>query len=153
MRFDGSATATSNGLGIVLSCEDRDIVPLSFRLKFPSSNNAAEYKAYLTGLTVAVSMIVKHMRILGDSNLVVSQVKGDFALREQSLAAYRTWAQKVEQKFQTFSVEYAQRSENWFADTLATLGSQIPFKGKSALIRISKQENSIIGILMRMFPE
>ena len=81
-RFDGSATATSNGLGIVLSCEDRDIVPLSFRLKFPSSNNAAEYKAYLTGLTVAVSMIVKHMRILGDSNLVVSQVKGDFALKE-----------------------------------------------------------------------
>ena len=90
MRFDGSATATSNGLGIVLSCKDRDIVPLSFRLKFPSSNNAAEYKAYLTGLTVAVSMIVKHMRILGDSNLVVSQVKGDFALREQSLTAYRT---------------------------------------------------------------
>ena len=90
MRFDGSATATSNGLGIVLSCEDRDIVPLSFRLKFPSSNNAAEYKAYLTGLTVADSMVVKHMRILGDSNLVVSQVKGDFALREQSLTAYRT---------------------------------------------------------------
>jgi len=50
------------------------------------------------------------MRVLGDSNLVVSQAKGDFALREQGLAAYRTWAQKVEQKFQTFIEEYAQRS-------------------------------------------
>ena len=153
MRFDGSVIATSNGLRIVLSCEDGDTVPLSFKLKFPCSNNAAEYETYLTGLAVVLSMRVKHMRVLGDSNLVVSHVKGDFALREQSLAAYRTWAQKVEQKFQTFSVEYAQRSENWFADTLATLGSQIPFKGKSTLIRISKQENSIIGILKRMFPE
>ena len=59
----------------------------------------------------------------------------------------------MEHKFQTFSVEYTQRSENWFADTLATLGSQIPFKGKSTLIRISKQENSIIKILKRMFPK
>ena len=59
----------------------------------------------------------------------------------------------MEHKFQTFSVEYTQRSENWFADTLATLGSQIPFKGKSTLIRISKQENSIIEILKRMFPK
>ena len=68
-------------------------------------------------------MGVKHIRVFGDSNLVVSQVKGDFVLREQSLATYRTWAQKVEQKFQTFNVEYTQRSENRFADALATLGS------------------------------
>lgn len=50
----------------------------------------------MTGLTIALSIGVKHMRVLGDSNLVVSQVKGDFALREQSLAAYRTWMQRLE---------------------------------------------------------
>ena len=66
----------------------------------------------MTRLIIALSIGVKHIRVLGDTNLIVSQVKGDFALREQSLAAYRTWAQNVEQKFQTFSVEYAQRSEN-----------------------------------------
>ena len=63
------------------------------------------------------------MRVLGDSNLVVSQVKGDFALREQSLAAYRTWVQRLKQEFQTFSMEYTQRNENRFVDALATLGS------------------------------
>ena len=82
MRFDGSATTTSNGLGILLSCEDGDTVPLSFKLEFPCLNNATEYEAYLTGLAVALSIGVKHMRVLGNSNLVVSQVKGDFALRE-----------------------------------------------------------------------
>ena len=82
MRFDGSATKTSNGVGVVLSCEDGDTIPLSFKLGFSYSNNASEYEAYLIGLTVALNIGVKHIRVLGDSNLVVSQVKGDFALRE-----------------------------------------------------------------------
>nr|XP_023929318.1 uncharacterized protein LOC112040659 [Quercus suber] len=153
MRFDGLATITSNGLRIVLSCEDGDTMPLFFKLRFSCSNNAAKYEAYLTGLAIALSIGVKHMRVLGDPNIVVSQVKGDFALREQSLVAYRTWVQRVEQKFQTLSVEYAQRSENRFTDALATLGSQIPFKGNGTLIRVSKQEHSIIGILKRIFPK
>ena len=57
-------------------------MPLSFKFGFSCSINAAEYEAYLTGLTIALSMRVKHKRVLGDSNLVVSQVKGYFALRE-----------------------------------------------------------------------
>ena len=59
----------------------------------------------------------------------------------------------LEQEFQTFSIGYTQRSENKFADALAALRSQIPFKGKSTLIKVSKQENSIIGILKKMFLE
>ena len=99
MRFDVSATTTSNGVGVVLSCENGDTIPLSFKLGFSCSNNAVEYKAYLTGLTITLSIGVKHMKVLRDSNLVVSQVKGDFALREQSLAAYRTWAQRLKLEF------------------------------------------------------
>ena len=65
-------------MGIVLSYEDGHTIPLSFKLGFSCSNNAAEYETYLTGLTVALNKGVKHMKVLGDSNLVVSQVKGDF---------------------------------------------------------------------------
>ena len=99
VRFDGSATATSNGVGIVLSCENGDIISLSFKLGFSCFNNATEYETYLTGLTIALNIGVKHMRVLRDSNLVFSQVKGDFVLREQNLAAYRTWAQRLELEF------------------------------------------------------
>ena len=77
MRFDGSTTAASNDIGVMLSCEDADTVPLSFKLEFPCSNNTTEYKEYLTGLAIALIMGIKYMRVLGDSNLVVSQVKGD----------------------------------------------------------------------------
>ena len=70
MRFYRSATIASNGIGVVLSWEDGDTVPLSFKLEFLCSNNAAEYAAYLIGLAIALSVGIKHMRVLGDSNLV-----------------------------------------------------------------------------------
>ena len=72
MRFDGSATTTSNGVEIVLNYENGDTIPLSFKLGFSCSNNAAKYEAYLIGLTIVLSIGVKHMRVLRDSNLVVS---------------------------------------------------------------------------------
>ena len=50
-------------------------------------------------------------------------------------------------------MEYTQRSENRFADALATLESQVPFKGKDTLVRIGKQEHSIIRIFKTMFPK
>ena len=50
-------------------------------------------------------------------------------------------------------MEYAQRSKNQFADALATLESQIPFKEESTLIKVSKQQNSIAETLQMMFLE
>ena len=50
------------------------------------------------------------------------------------------------------SIEYTQRSEKRFADALATLGSQVSFRGRDTLIRIGKQEHSIIRILQKMYP-
>ena len=67
-------------------------MPFSFKLEFPCSNNTTEYEVYLTALTIALGMGIKDMRMLRDSNLVVSQVKGSFTLREPSLASYQNWA-------------------------------------------------------------
>ena len=56
MKFDGSFTTQSR---------------VSFKLEFSCSNNTAEYETYLTGLATALEMGVKHLRVMGDSNLVV----------------------------------------------------------------------------------
>ena len=50
-------------------------------------------------------------------------------------------------------MEYTHRSENRFVDALATLGSQVPFKVRDTLIRVSKQEHSIIRFLKKIFSE
>ena len=126
-------------------------VALSFKLEFPCSNNTTEYEAYLTGLATALEMGVNHLRVLGDSNLVVCQAKGSFSLKEPSLAPYRAMAQRMEEKFSTFEIEHAPRNENRFADALAALGSQIIFKWDSTRIEVSKKEESIIEVLKEKF--
>ena len=65
---------------------------MSFKLNFPCTNNIAKYEAYLTGLAVAHEMGIKHLRVIGDLNLVVCEAKGEFALKEPSLAPYRAMA-------------------------------------------------------------
>jgi ribonuclease HI len=124
LRFDGLLIAASEGAGIVLYKGNGEAVTKSFKLDFPCSNNAAEYEAYLVGLAIAYEMGIKHLRVIGDSNLVVCQARKEFSLKEPSLAPYRALAQKLEAKFSTFEIEHAQRNENQYADALATLGSQ-----------------------------
>ena len=153
MKFDGSSTTHSEGVGVVLYHEEGKAVAQSFKLEFPCSNNMAEYEAYLTGLATALEMGVKHLKVLGDLNLVVCQAKGSFSLKEPSLATYRAMAQRMEEKFSTFEIEHAPRNENRFADTLAALGLQIIFEGSSTNIEVSKREESIIEVLKEKFRE
>ena len=121
MRFDGSSTVTSAGASIVLYKDNREAVTKSFKFNFPCSNNIGEYEAYLVGLAIAYEIGIKHLRVVGDSNLVVCQARGEFSLKEPSLAPYRALAQKLEAKFSTFEIKYAQRNENRYMDALATL--------------------------------
>ena len=71
MKFNGSSTANSEGIGVVLYHEREETVALSFKLEFPCSNNIVEYEAYLTGLATTLKMGIKHLKVIGNSNLVV----------------------------------------------------------------------------------
>jgi predicted nucleotidyltransferase len=93
------------------------------------------------------------LRVIGDSNLVVCQARGEFSLKEPSLAPYRALAQKLEAKFSTFEIEHAQRNENRYADALATLGSQIAFKGEEMDVTICKKIEPITELLKKEFEE
>ena len=68
-------------------------------------------------------MGIKHLRVMGDSNMMVCQTKGRFSLKETSLALYKAMAQKMKEKFPTFEIEHTPRNKNQFADVLAALGS------------------------------
>uniref|UniRef100_A0A2N9FW41 Integrase catalytic domain-containing protein n=1 Tax=Fagus sylvatica TaxID=28930 RepID=A0A2N9FW41_FAGSY len=70
LRFDGSSIAASGGAGIVLYKGNGEAITKSFKLDFPCSNNAVEYETYLAGLAIAYEMRIKHLRVIGDSNLV-----------------------------------------------------------------------------------
>ena len=65
---------------------------MPFKLDFTCTNNTIEYEAYLIGLAVAREIGIKCLRVIGDSNLVVCQAKGEFTLKKPSLAPYRAMA-------------------------------------------------------------
>ena len=65
MKFNGSSTTQSGGVGIVLYHKEDKAVALSFKLEFSYSNNTAEYEAYLTRLAMALKMGIKHLRVMG----------------------------------------------------------------------------------------
>uniref|UniRef100_A0A2N9FRR4 Integrase catalytic domain-containing protein n=1 Tax=Fagus sylvatica TaxID=28930 RepID=A0A2N9FRR4_FAGSY len=153
LNFDGSSTSVSSGAGVVLTREDGETIAKSFKLNFPCSNNASEYEAYITGLAIAHEMGIKHLRVIGDSNLIVCQAKGEFSLKEPSLAPYRALAQRLEGKFSTFEVTHALRSENRYADALAALGSQVAFEGPTADVTINKRSTPITELLREEYEE
>ena len=102
---------------------------------------------------MTLEMGVEHLKVLGDSNLVVCQTKGSFSLKKPSLAPYRAMAQKVEEKFLTFEIEHAPRNENRFTDALAALGSQIMFEWDNTKVETSKREEFVIKVLKERFQE
>ena len=93
---------------------------------------------------MALEMGIKHLRVMGDSNLVVCQTKESFSLKEPSLAPYRAMTQKMEEKFSTFEIEHTLRNENQFVDVLAALDSQIIFEGDSTKIELAKGKSLLL---------
>uniref|UniRef100_A0A2N9GRN7 RNA-directed DNA polymerase n=1 Tax=Fagus sylvatica TaxID=28930 RepID=A0A2N9GRN7_FAGSY len=131
-----------------------DLADSTWTLKFDgSSTSSSKYEAYITGLVIAHEMGIKHLRVIGDSNLIICQTKGEFSLKEPSLALYRALAQKLEEKFDTFEISHAMRCENRYADALATLGSQVSFEGSKVDVTIDKRSMPITDLLREKFKE
>ena len=96
-------------------------------------------------------MGIKCLGVTGDSNLVVCQAKGKFALKEPSLVPYRAMAQMLEDSFEDFDIHHSQRSNNCFADALATLGARISFERMATEVTIIKKPILAIQVLKEEF--
>ena len=98
-------------------------------------------------------MGIKYLRVIGDSNLIICQTKGEFSFKEPSIALYRALAQKLEEKLDTFEIFHAMRCGNRYADALTTLGSQVSFEGPKVDVTIDKRSMSITDLLKEKFKE
>ena len=142
--FDRFAVGGKGGAGIVLTSPEDHTFVLSFELNFPCNNNIVEYEALLFGLSMSQEMGAENIRVIGDSNLVVKQVQGEFPLKEPALAPYRTTAQEMIKEFRNVSIEHISSRSNRYADALATLGSRIRFTGSSVDVSIIKKKESTL---------
>ena len=93
------------------------------KLDFPATNNEAEYEALVAGLGLAGTLRVKNLKVHGDSKLVISQVKGEFEARDDTMAKYVRLVRVVMTQFNECHVEHIPREENAKADALSKFAS------------------------------
>jgi ribonuclease HI len=125
LEFDGSNSSSGSGAGMVLTALSDEVFYNSYRLEFPCTNNIAEYKAFILGLNLAIDKGVTHLRVKGDSDLIVSQVMMRFATKNEKLKKYGDMAQSISKSFRIVSLEAIPREENHMADALAVSASTL----------------------------
>ena len=101
------------------------MMELAICLGFPASNNVAEYEALLHGLRSAIALQADPLHVYCDSQLVVSQISGDYAAKDEKMKTYLVEAKKLLGKFEHVRIEHISRDLNRHADALACLASAI----------------------------
>ena len=77
LRIDGSSNMNGSGTDVILDSQIGENISYALGLKFPASNNEAEYKAVLGKIRLVKKIRAEQLKIYSDSQLVVNQVNGD----------------------------------------------------------------------------
>ena len=72
----------------------------------------AEYEALIVGLALGNKMEIRNLRIHCDSQLIVNQVKGDYAAKEPSMIAYMPKTHKNLEALSWFEIVQVPREAN-----------------------------------------
>ena len=95
----------------------------ALRFKFQASNNEAEYEALLAGIRMCKAAGAKKINACSDSQLIVSQVNGDYEATHPVMVKYLAAVKKEAGDLEDFHVSQIPRSENSQADALSKLAS------------------------------
>ena len=104
---------------------DGAIIEQAVKLGFEASNNEAEYEVLLTGLQNAHLLGARRLLVFCDSKLVINQLKGEHAAKNDCMAAYMKTANSLLAKFDHHELNQITRNQNTHADALACLASTI----------------------------
>ncbi|RDX72196.1 hypothetical protein CR513_48350, partial [Mucuna pruriens] len=86
--FDRASKLLRNGIGAVLTSPKGQHFPFSTRLGFDYTNNMAEYEACTMGITMAIEHQIDKLKVLGDSALVIYQLREEWEARDAKLIPY-----------------------------------------------------------------
>lgn len=118
--FDGAAEPTNPGnrsIGVFLEGPSGTVVQLSRAIGF-GTNNEAEYEAIIALMESAIEAGAPSVQIFGDSQLVVNQLNGTWAVRSASLHSY--WFRAVDlMRKSNATISWIPREQNTKADELS----------------------------------
>ncbi len=83
------------------------------------TNNFAEYSGLLAVLRWAIKNGAKHLRVVSDSELMVKQMQGKYAVKSPVLKPLFDEAKKLSRRIENFEMRHTLRGGNKVADRLA----------------------------------
>jgi ribonuclease HI len=113
MYFDGASSKEGSRAGIVFISPTKEVIPMSYKLEFDTTNNISEYEALLLGLKAARDMGIDELSVFGDSELIVHQVRNIYQTKQQRLKQYRNevW-DSIDNFFLEFNITFVHRDLN-----------------------------------------
>ncbi len=95
-----------------------ETVDESSELLGEATNNVAEYRALLLGLSRALAMGASDVEIIGDSELIARQVSGVYKVKHEAMRALHGQTHEALSQFERWSIRTVPRERNARADAL-----------------------------------
>jgi ribonuclease HI len=116
---DGASSGNPGhaGIGGLLVIGER-IIPYSEYIG-ATTNNVAEYTAFLRGLEIALREGVEALDIYSDSELMVSQIRGSYKVKSTQLKPLYEEALRLLASIKAYRITHVGREANAEADRLA----------------------------------
>ena len=83
-----------------------------------ATNNVAEYRAVLLGIERALALGATELELVGDSELIVRQVKGEYKVKDASLRELHGEVKRALVPLESWAIRHVRREANAEADRL-----------------------------------
>lgn len=108
------------GIGVAIFSMDGTKIAQESRAIGLATNNIAEYTALIEAMKMAQSLDVKVLNVIGDSELVVKQVSGQYKIKNPDILKKVQEVMALKKGFEKFSISHVVREHNTLADALST---------------------------------
>ena len=121
VHSDGAARGNPGpaGAGAVLTDSAGNVIARLGRYLGRQTNNVAEYEGLLLGLKHARELGYREVEVRADSQLLIRQLKGEYAVRHAGLKPLHAEALRVLRSFDRFDLQHVPREENALADEMS----------------------------------
>jgi ribonuclease HI len=120
VNVDGGARGNPGPAAIaaVLATPDGEILEERSETIGPATNNVAEYRALLLGIERARALGASEVDLIGDSELIVRQVRGQYRVKNVALRDLNARIREALDGLERWSIRHVRREENARADQL-----------------------------------
>jgi len=120
VNVDGGARGNPGpaAIGAVVQNADGEVLEERGERIGTATNNVAEYRALLLGIARAAELGADELELVGDSELVVRQVKGEYKVKDATMRDLHEEVKRALRPFDSWSIRHVRRELNTEADRL-----------------------------------